>query len=73
MQVQFTAAHAVFEAFLEADQGVFRCFALGAAVAVDKRHVYSWPVRRQLLYEMRKSGQAQLPEGWPCSRACRRC
>ncbi len=38
VQVQFAAAHAVLEAFLKAGQGVFRCFALGAAMAVDEGH-----------------------------------
>jgi hypothetical protein len=39
VQVQFAAAYAVLEAFLKAGQGVFRCFALGAAMAVDQGHV----------------------------------
>ncbi|MNY27880.1 hypothetical protein D3C86_1618190 [compost metagenome] len=38
VQVQFAAAHAVLETFLKAGQGVFRCFALGAAMAVDEGH-----------------------------------
>jgi len=38
VQVQFATAHAVLEALLKADQGVFRCFALGAAMAVDEGH-----------------------------------
>jgi len=38
VQVEFAAAHAVLEAFLKAGQGVFRCFALGAAMAVDEGH-----------------------------------
>ncbi|MCY1182720.1 hypothetical protein D9M73_232930 [compost metagenome] len=38
VQVQFAATHAVLETFLKAGQGVFRCFALGAAMAVDEGH-----------------------------------
>ncbi|MNH88510.1 hypothetical protein D3C87_1359250 [compost metagenome] len=38
VQIQFATAHAVLETFLKAAQGVFRCFALGAAVAVDEGH-----------------------------------
>jgi hypothetical protein len=41
VQIQLAAANAVLEAFLEAGQGVFRCFAFSAAVAVNKGHVYS--------------------------------
>ncbi len=38
MQIQLAAAHAVLEALLEAHQGVFWRFALGAAMAVDECH-----------------------------------
>jgi hypothetical protein len=38
VQVEFAAGHAVFQATLEAGEGVFRRFALGAAVAVDQGH-----------------------------------
>ncbi|MNT29652.1 hypothetical protein D3C72_1654050 [compost metagenome] len=42
VQVQFAAAHAVLETLLEAGQGVFGGFALGATVAVNLGHVCSF-------------------------------
>ncbi|MNN20815.1 hypothetical protein D3C81_1341110 [compost metagenome] len=42
VQVQFAVAHAMLEALLEAGQGVFGGFALGATVAVNLGHVCSF-------------------------------
>src|SRR5471030_555547 len=49
VQVQLATTHAVLEAFFEAGQGVFRCFAFGAAVAVDQGHIYSLQALRRRL------------------------
>ena len=46
MQIQLAAVDAVFQAALETGQGIFRGFALGAAMAVDESHCYSLAVSR---------------------------
>jgi len=38
MQVELTATNAMLEALLKAGKGVFRCFAFGAAVAINQGH-----------------------------------
>ena len=41
VKVQFTATNAMLEALLKAGKGVFRCFAFGAAMAINQGHSYS--------------------------------
>jgi hypothetical protein len=38
VQVQLATMHTVLQAFLEAGQGIFRCFAFGPAMAIDQGH-----------------------------------
>ena len=38
VQIQFATTNAVLEALLKAGKGVFRCFAFGAAMAINQGH-----------------------------------
>ena len=68
VQVEFAAAHAVLEALLEAGEGVFGCFAFGAAMAINQGHNCSLihnSQRRDALTLLRLLRFVHGPDGVP--------